>query len=294
LPELTTELFSMTTFTDLIGVAELQSLIDLSGCRVIDCRFNLMQPDRGLQEYLEGHIPGAVHAHLDNDLAGPVTPDSGRHPLPDPDTFVRTLRKWGIGNDTQVVAYDHANGAVAARLWWLLKWLGHEKAAVLDGGFGAWLSVGGAVSRAGPEIAPTSYEGEADFNLVATTQEIAAAVADGKPINLVDARDAARFNGEIEPIDSVAGHIPGSINMPFTAGVHQDGTWRDADYHRKAWQKILSGRPEAPLIAMCGSGVTACHLLLSARLAGRPLPRLYVGSWSEWIRDNARPVGRKI
>jgi thiosulfate/3-mercaptopyruvate sulfurtransferase len=280
----------MTAFNDLINVADLKMLIESSACRVIDCRFNLMQPDSGHQEYQDGHIPGAAYAHLDLDLASPVTSDSGRHPLPDVETFVHTLSNWGITNDTQVVAYDHANGAVAARLWWLLKWLGHDKVAVLNGGFAAWTAAGEAVSAKVMKVSPALFAGEADASMVATTQEIAVAVAEGKVMNLIDARDAPRFEGKAEPIDAVAGHVPGALNMPFQNGVNADGTWRSVHELREAWQNTLSGRPQAPLIAMCGSGVTACHLLISSSLAGRPLPRLYVGSWSEWIRDDSRPV----
>lgn len=283
----------MTMFTDLIDVTDLQMLIDSSACRVIDCRFSLMQPDSGRQEYLEGHIPGAVYAHLDDDLAGPITAESGRHPLPDVDSFVQKLGNWGIGNDTQVVAYDHANGAVAARLWWLLRWLGHEKVAVLNGGFAAWNAGGGEQSALATKLSPASYAAKPDAAMVATTEEIADALVAGQPLNLIDARDALRFAGEIEPIDAVAGHIPGSLNMPFMNGVNEDGTWRDAGEYRRAWEQILAGRPEGPLITMCGSGVTACHLVISARLAGRSTPRLYVGSWSEWIRDDSRPITSK-
>ncbi len=283
----------MPIFTDLIDVSDLKNLIDSSGCRVVDCRFSLMQPESGRQEYLAGHIPGAIYAHLDDDLAGPVTPESGRHPLPDVAEFICLLGTWGVSNDTQVVVYDHSNGAVAARLWWLLKWLGHEKVAVLNGGLDAWTEAGGALSTDTPTVSPTLFTGVPDTGMVATTEEIAAAVGGNAPLNLVDARDASRFAGEVEPIDVIAGHVPGAISMPFLSGVHSDGTWREADEHRRAWQELLSDRPQEPLIAMCGSGVTACHLLISARLAGRPLPRLYVGSWSEWIRDVSRPVARK-
>ena len=280
----------MTIFTDLVSVTELQALMASGRSRIVDCRFNLMHPDSGRKEYHDGHIPGSVYAHLDDDLAGPVTAASGRHPLPDPEMFVQTAGQWGIDNETQVVVYDHANGAIAARLWWLLRWLGHNKVAVLDGGMSAWTGAGGELETKGVEFTPRTFVGTPDPSLVATTDEIAAAVAAGDELNLVDARDAPRFDGEMEPIDTVAGHIPGALNMPFVDGVGPDGVWLSVEHHGRRWDKLLSGRPERPLITMCGSGVTACHLLLSARLSGRPEPRLYVGSWSEWIRDEKRPV----
>ena len=280
----------MTTFTDLISVSELQALMESPGTRIIDCRFNLMQPEGGQREYHDGHIPGALYAHLDNDLASPITAGSGRHPLPDAETFIRTLGEWGIDGDTQVVAYDHSHGAVAARLWWMLRWLGHDKVAVLDGGYSAWTGVGADVETKVIDCAASTFVGVPDENMVATTDEIAAAVSAGEVLNLIDARDAARFDGEVEPIDTIAGHVPGALNMPFLDGVGPDGTWRCVEDHDRCWDNLLSGRPEGPLIAMCGSGVTACHLLISARLSGRAEPRLYVGSWSEWIRDVERPI----
>jgi len=282
----------MTATNDLITVDQLQALMASTPVRVVDCRFNLMDTGQGRREYQEGHIPGATYAHLDDDLASPITADSGRHPLPDIDDFVQTLGSWGIDNDIQVVAYDHSNGAVAARLWWMLRWLGHDKVAVLDGGFAAWTSAGGALETEVADDAPAIFIAAPDPDMIVTTAEISAAVAAGETFNLVDARDAARFKGENEPIDTVAGHVPGAINLPFPGGVREDGTWLDVEHHRRRWDELLVGRPEKPLMAMCGSGVTACHLVISARLSGRPAPRLYVGSWSEWIRDKERPVAR--
>jgi thiosulfate/3-mercaptopyruvate sulfurtransferase len=284
----------MTVFTDLISVSELQALSASAsasaGAILVDCRFNLMDIGQGRREYLAGHIPGAVYAHLDDDLASPITVESGRHPLPDVDDFVRTLGDWGIDHDTQVVVYDHSNGAVAARLWWLLRWLGHDNVAVLDGGFAAWTSAKGGLETEVANHRSTTFVATPNFDMVATTAEIAEAVAAGDSLNIIDARDASRFNGEMEPIDAVAGHVPGALNKPFLGGVHDDGTWLDPGEHRRSWDELLAGRPEKPLIAMCGSGVTACHLLISARLSGLPEPRLYVGSWSEWIRVAGRPV----
>ena len=281
----------MKRFTDLIGIAELKDLMVSSDVSIVDCRFNLMDPGQGRREFLDGHIHGAVYAHLDDDLASPITPSSGRHPLPEIDKFVATLGDWGISNDSQVVVYDHANGAVAARLWWMLRWLGHENVAVLDGGIAGWKGAGEALESELVAHPRTTFVAAPDSDMIATTREISAAVSAGEEINLIDARDAARYRGDVEPIDAVAGHVPGALNMPFPGGVDDNGTWLDAAHHRSAWDGLLAGRPEKPLIVMCGSGVTACHLVISARLAGRPAPRLYVGSWSEWIRDESRPIG---
>lgn len=280
----------MTRFTELISIAALKDLMVSPDLRIVDCRFNLMDTSQGRREFLDGHIPGAVYAHLDDDLASPITEDSGRHPLPKINEFVATLGSWGIANDAQVVVYDHANGAVAARLWWILRWLGHDRVAVLDGGMAAWTGAGETVETMLVEYSRSTFVAAPNPNMIATTAEIEAAVTAGVQINLVDARDAPRYRGDMEPIDPVAGHIPGALNMPFPGGVRDDGTWLDAAHHSRAWDELLAGRSEKPLIAMCGSGVTACHLVISARLSGRPAPRLYVGSWSEWIRDADRPI----
>jgi len=277
-------------FTDVIGVSELSTLMATSSCRIVDCRFNLMQVDSGRLEYREAHIPGAVYAHLDGDLAGPITASSGRHPLPDVATFIGTVESWGIDNDLQVVVYDHGNGAIAARLWWLLRWLGHRKVAVLNGGMAAWIEAGEATSAVIEEYAPRTFSGQADVSMVATTEEIQRAIEVGDPLGLVDARDSRRFEGEVEPIDLIAGHVPGALNWPFLNGVNDEAVWRSGEELARSWHALLPRPQEERLIVMCGSGVTACHLVISARLAGLTEPRVYVGSWSEWIRDNSRPI----
>lgn len=281
----------MTSRADLIDVESLTMLLSTGECRLVDCRHDLFDRDKGYANYCAGHIPGAAFAHMDNDLASEISAQSGRHPLPDPDTFVANLRNWGIDNDSFVVVYDAGNGSLAGRLWWMLKfWLGHDQVAVLNGGFSAWLAADGALETGVPNLDPGTLTGSANPAVVATTDEIAAAVDAGHGLNLLDARDAARFRGEAEPLDSVAGHVPGARNLPLSVSLDSDGRWREAAELERIWRDFLADGPDDPPVVMCGSGITACHLILSSCLAGLPAPRLYVGSWSEWIRDEKRPV----
>ena len=281
----------MTRFDDLIDVGDLKLILPSGSCRVIDTRFDLSDAQKGQAAYLAGHIPGASFAHLDDDLAGEINVDSGRHPLPDVGEFIKKLRSWGVRNDSMVVVYDYGNGSLAVRLWWMLKfWLGHEQVAVLDGGIAAWIAQGGSLESGPRDADKGDFSAIPDASVVATTDEIALAVETGKVIHLIDARDAARFRGEVEPIDPVAGHVPGARNLPLGVSLDEGGLWRSPEALRKTWLEFLAEAPENPPVVMCGSGVTACHLVLSARLAGLPTPRVYVGSWSEWIRDESRPV----
>ena len=284
----------MTSYDKLIDVADLKNLAGSAECRVVDCRFDLLQPEKGRTEYLAGHIPGALHADLDRDLAGPVTDDTGRHPLPDVTEFKSTLECWGIDNDTQVVVYDYANGGLAARLWWMLRWLGHSRVAVLNGGLKAWCADDGDLETEVPEFPESSFTALPDGERVITTDEIISTIAgDGEP-HLVDARDRPRFDGKMEPIDTVAGHIPGAVNFPFSEAVNADGTWKSPEELRRLWIEVLGSDNPPPFSVMCGSGVTACHLVLAARLAGLEEPRVYVGSWSEWIRDESRSIAPQL
>lgn len=277
---------------DLISITELEAMLDHGDVRPVDCRFDLFDAEKGRRDYLSGHVPGAVYADMDKDLASEIGPDTGRHPLPDPASFRSTLEGWGISDDSMVVAYDYGNGSLAVRLWWMLRfWLGHERVAVLDGGFARWTASGRPVESAVTTPTRGSYHRTPDHAVVATTAEIEAAVRAGKPFALIDARDAARFNGEQEPIDVVAGHIPGAVNLPLGRNLDADGGWRTDEALAELWRESPVNPADEDVVVMCGSGVTACHHILSAVLAGLPAPRLYVGSWSEWIRDPERPVG---
>jgi thiosulfate/3-mercaptopyruvate sulfurtransferase len=277
------------TFRPLVDVETLARHVGQPDWIVVDCRFTLTDPAAGRLAYDRGHIPGARYAHLDDDLSRRPSADEGRHPLPDPQHFAATLGQWGIDRNATVVAYDEGSGAVAARLWWMLRWIGHRRCAVLDGGFAAWQSAGRPVEQAAPSVEPRRYERwQTNAGAVVTTREIAERQAAGDL--LVDARAAPRYRGEQEPIDPKAGHVPGARNRPFSANVTSAGLFRPREELRAELAELLGGRDPSRLIAMCGSGVTACHLLLALEAAGLRGARLYAGSWSEWIRDPARPI----
>ncbi len=269
---------------------ELAAALDDPELRIIDCRFDLMAPDAGRAAWLDAHIPGALYADLDRDLSAAATPDSGRHPLPAVSDAEATFSRLGIDADTRVVAYDDAGGAFASRAWWLLRWLGHRRVTVLDGGLQAWRARGLPLEAGQQETPRREFRAVMQPRQVLTTQEVAANLGSEDTCVLVDARDAARFRGEVEPIDPVAGHIPGAKNLPFGACLRPDGTWADAIELRTRLGAVLGADDSAPWAVMCGSGVTACHLAISGLLAGYRAPRLYAGSWSEWIRDPGLPV----
>jgi thiosulfate/3-mercaptopyruvate sulfurtransferase len=284
-------------FTTLIGAAALRELTGTPGLAVIDCRFNLLDAEGGRRAFLAGHIPGARYADLNADLSAPVGPTSGRHPLPSAENFSASLDRLGIGNLSQVIAYDDVGGSFAARLWWMLRWLGHRSVAVLDGGIQAWTAAGGEF-EVGPEgplpAAATRAEHfvpRLDPAIVLDATEVAARLTDPRHI-LIDARAAERYSGSVEPIDSVAGHIKGAVNHPFTTNLAPDGRFLPAAELAARWRSRLAGRAPERVTAMCGSGVTACHNLLSLEVAGLGGAKLYAGSWSEWIRDPNRPIAR--
>lgn len=274
--------------TPLITASELAARAADGDVRVVDCRFVLSDPAAGGRAYAEGHLPQAIYAHLDDDLAGPVASHSGRHPLPDPAVFAARLGDWGITPDTLVVAYDDASGALAARLWWLLGWVGHGRRRVLDGGIDAWHEAGQALTTAVPAPPPApAYPVRPDAALVAETPAVIEALEAGIPV--LDARARERFEGLREPIDPVAGHIPGSLNHPFSANLDERGRFLPPRELADRLRRLGIGEG-ARGVSLCGSGVTACHIILAAAVAGLPEPRLYPGSWSEWIRDPDRPV----
>ena len=284
-------------FDTLISAPQLAQRLGEASLAVLDCRFDLTRPQWGEQAYAEAHIPGALYAHLERDLSGTPSSATGRHPLPSPASLAESFGRWGIGAHTQVVAYDQGPGAYAARLWWLLRWMGHERAAVLDGGLAAWEARALPLERGGPAAAttPCRFYGQPDPRMLARTEEIEQAVASGRlerrEILLIDARGADRFAGENETLDPIAGHIPGAGKLPFAANL-EGGSFLPPAMLRRRFLQALAGRAPESAICMCGSGVTACHNLLALSVAGLSGARLYAGSWSEWIRDPRRPVTR--
>ncbi|MFO1422674.1 MAG: sulfurtransferase [Candidatus Competibacteraceae bacterium] len=275
-------------YDTLIDIATLRAHLNDPHWVIMDCRFSLMDTEAGRRTYQDSHLPDARYAHLDEDLSSPITPATGRHPLPDTARLTRKLGEWGIGPETQVVIYDDMGGMLAAaRLWWLLRWLGHEAVAVLDGGFPAWQRAGLPLTATLPTVQPTLFDGQPDDRLWLTTAQVLASPAENV---VLDARAAARFRGEMEPIDPVAGHIPGAVNLPTEGNLTAEGHFLPVAVLRARFAAALGERPPTTVAHSCGSGVTACHNLLAMEVAGLHGSRLYAGSWSEWIRDPARPV----
>lgn len=258
-------------------------------CVVFDCRFNLLATGVGRQAWQAGHIPGARYAHLDEDLAGPVTTTSGRHPLPAANDFAAFLARSGWRPGRHVVAYDAAGGQIAARLWWLMRYFGHDEAALLDGGLAAWTGAGLPLEEGSPAFeACAPVELVPRDGMVVAAGELLPALALGK-ITLLDARSGERFRGEAEPLDSVAGHVPGARNAPCDANL-RDGRLKPAAELKSMYAPFASESGGRTVVHMCGSGVTACFNLFAMERAGFHDSRLYAGSWSEWIRDPERPV----
>ena len=277
-------------FTTLITTAELSDALGRNDLILCDVRHDLMQPDWGAAEYANAHIPGAQFVALDRDLSAPKTGTNGRHPLPTPEAAAAVFSRLGIGDTRQVVAYDQGNGMYAARLWWMLRWLGHDAVAVLDGGFAKWTKEGHAVT--GEVLAPQPVS----FGIHRVTPTVNAsgvrASLHRHTLFLVDARAPERFRGDVEPVDKVAGHIPGAHNRPFTQNLDADGTFKHPAFLRAEFNTLLDGASHETVVHSCGSGVSACHNILAMEIAGLPGTRLYPGSWSEWSADPMRPIER--
>jgi thiosulfate/3-mercaptopyruvate sulfurtransferase len=276
-------------FSTLITTEELAALVGRPSVVVCDVRHDLAKPDAwGESQYRAGHVPGAIFVHLDGDLSGPKTGTNGRHPLPSPETAAAAFGRLGIASGSQVVAYDQGGGMFAARLWWMLRWLGFDAAAVLDGGYAKWAAEGRAIETT--PVAPKA----AAFTIGRVTPTVNAsgvmASLARQRLLLIDARAAERFRGETEPLDPVAGHIPGARNRPYTFNLNPDGTFKHPAFLRAEFDALLAGEPHDLVVHQCGSGVTACHNLLAMEIAGINGTRLYPGSWSEWCADPARPV----
>ena len=256
------------------------------GWRVFDCRHDLVKHDLGEQQYLASHIPGAAFAHLDRDLSAPKTGSNGRHPLPRAGVFIDWLAAQGLKPSDQVVAYDGGSGAMASRLWWMLRWVGHDAVAVLDGGFAKWVKEGRPVTAQVPAFPATTFPGKVRPQLAVDVSFVESHLQD---VAVLDARAPARWRGEKEPIDPVAGRIPGSLNRFFNDNLTPEGVFKPAAQLRQEFESALGRRPPGEVVHSCGSGVAACHNLLAMEIAGLKGGKLYAGSWSEWIADPARP-----
>jgi thiosulfate/3-mercaptopyruvate sulfurtransferase len=280
----------LVSFETLISVAQLRERLGDAAYILFDCRHDLMQPEKGAQAYAEGHIPGARFAHSDRDLSGAKTGRTGRHPLPDPAAFIAWLGANGVDSGKQVVAYDYAGGASATRLWWMLRWLGHRAVAVLDGGWEAWVAANAPVTAEPPVIAKTTFAGS-PRPMSVDVGFVLSHIGDPN-VTVLDARAPERYRGETEPIDPVAGHIPGALNRLYKNNLDAGGRFKPAQMLRAEFEALLAGRAPEQIVHQCGSGVSACHNILAMEIAGLAGSRLYPGSWSEWCADPSRPVAR--
>jgi thiosulfate/3-mercaptopyruvate sulfurtransferase len=278
-------------FKTILSAAELNKNLDNPDWAIMDCRFDFDKPEFGYQEYLAGHIPGSLYINLDQDLSSEMIPGkTGRHPLPDKKVLADRFSSWGIDDSTQVVIYDSKNGGLAARMWWLLRWLGHENASVLDGGWPAWeigkYPVEPGESHREPRVfSPTErpeFIVDADF-----VEEI----RKDSDFLLIDSRGTERYWGINETIDPIAGHIPGAVSAPYAGNLDEQGLFLKIELLEERFKNLLSGVPADQVVFYCGSGVTACHNIMAMVEAGYDMPKLYNGSWSEWITDPTRPVG---
>lgn len=282
----------MAEFRTLISAQALAAL-DARRVRLFDCRFDLTDAAAGTARFQAGHIPGAIHLHLDRDLAGPVKPGrTGRHPLPKRDAFKQLLHSHGVDDNTQIVAYDDSGGLFAARLWWMARWAGHTRVAVLDGGHQAWLKWRDGAATAGHDRADETGSRSAGEGATAPPAPVTMQTVREKAgaWTLLDARAADRFRGENETLDPIAGHIPGALNAPFQDNLAADGSFLCRTALRARFKGLLAGSGEAPVVCYCGSGVSAAHNVLAFVHAGLEEPALYPGSWSEWITDPANPI----
>jgi thiosulfate/3-mercaptopyruvate sulfurtransferase len=274
----------------LISIQDLRANLGNPDWVFVDCRFDLSDKTIGKEHYLEAHIPGAVYAHLDNDLASPVIPGkTGRHPLPDVETFAETLSKWGIDGSVQVIAYDDDSGKYAARLWWLLRWLGHDAVAVLDGKFSHWVEAGFPTTAGIEANKIRSFTPHIRPELMVDADRVMA-IRNDPAFRLIDSRTEDRFHGIMEPLDPVAGHIPGAVNAFFGDNLTKEGHFKSKADLRARFDKIIGVAPPEKVVLYCGSGVTAAHNLLALIHAGLGEALLYPGSWSEWITDPDRPI----
>lgn len=271
----------------LLTVDQLAELLQQKACVLVDCRFDLSQPQKSLQDYLAGHIPGAAYAHLDEHLSSEIGPQTGRHPLPDPERFAGFLQSIGWKSEKLLVAYDAGNNAFSSRLWWLMRYFGMNS-ALLDGGLEAWKQAGLPLQQGRVDFAPGNCpELTANSSLTVSAANILTLASQ---LTLIDARAPERYSGAVEPLDSKAGHIPGALNRPLGLNLNADGRFKSPQQLHDEFSLLLGSRPIDHVVNYCGSGVTACHNTFAMELAGLGSTRIYPGSWSEWIRDPSRPI----
>tara|TARA_Y100000992_G_C21256929_1_gene489042 strand:- start:916 stop:1767 length:852 start_codon:yes stop_codon:yes gene_type:complete len=256
---------------------------------VFDCRCDIKDTTYGIQAYTEGHIPGSIYVNVDTDLASEKTPSSGRHPLPDADALSEKLSQWGLSSEKQAVIYDDASGAFAGRMWWILKWLGHKKVAVLDGGLGSYMSIGGKLTTDETIFEKNIFTPNIQSEMVVEITDVEEAQYKMNKL-IIDARSKERYLGIKDLVDPIAGHVPGAISHPLSLNLNKDGKFRSPEDLKLAFDKIIADTTSENVISMCGSGITACHNILAMEIAGIKGIKLYVGSWSEWITDKSRPI----
>ena len=277
------------TYTTLIDVNTLATRLADPKLVVFDCRHDLAKPEWGGEVYAQSHLPGARFAHLDENLSGPKTGKNGRHPLPDPVAFAQWLGQMGVGNDTQVVGYDSTGGTYGSRLWWMMRWIGHDRVAVLDGGWDAWLKAGHAVTADVLTARATTLRVNLRPHAAVDVSSVLSNIG-RKSFMVIDARANDRFHGQNETIDPVAGHIPGATNRFFKENLDAQGRFKAPNVLKSEFSAVLAGRAPTEIVHQCGSGVTACHNALAMEIAGLSGSKVFPGSWSEWIADRARPI----
>ncbi len=276
-------------FSTLISANELSGHIKDPNWIVFDCRFTLAETGAGRAAYLQSHLPGAIYVHLDDDMSSPITASTGRHPLPDVTAFSEKLSVWGVDASKQVIVYDDAFGAIAGRMWWLLRWLGHTRVAVLDGGLPTWQRENYPMQSVLPSLSPAAFFPNVNNELLVDVEFVESRMSNDNFV-IVDARAEERFSGDAEPLDNVAGHIPGALNMPFDDNLAISSLFETQEVLTQLYKDVIKQVDYENVIHMCGSGVTACHNILAMEYAGMRGSKLYAGSWSEWITDPKKPV----
>lgn len=277
------------TYTSLISPEDLTRNLNNPNWRIIDCRFDLNNRHAGFEKYNAGHISNALYADLKNDLSSPETATSGRHPLPAVPEITKRLGAWGIDSKTQVVVYDDACGSFAGRLWWILNWLGHERVAVLNGGLNYWEQNNYPTTKDLPQIQPANFIANPDMSMVVDTTRLEQLLASSN-ILLIDVRDPQRYQGLLEPIDKIAGHVPGAVNVPWKSNIDENGLYLTPPQLSSIYKNLIKDNTDKDVVFMCGSGVTACHSLVAMKYLGYEGAKLYPGSWSEWIQDPHHPI----